>query len=189
MSIKSQIESLLFISTKPLSLKKITEVSGGKKDEVKKAIAELAEEYNHKDKGINIQKIGASYQMVTSSENAKMIGEYLKEEITGELTPASLETLTVIAYRGPITKTELELIRGVNCSVILRNLLIRGLIEQKHDKKLLVDKYQVSFDFLQHLGLTEISKLPEYEKLNSDENLQKLLNPDQDQQLPLKKEK
>lgn len=176
MSLKSKIESLLFITTRPLDLKKIIELTGAKKDEASKILAALVEEYNQETKGINIQKIGNKYQMVTNPVNAKMISGFLKEEMTGELTPASLETLTVIAYRGPITKTELEMIRGVNCSVILRNLMIRGLVEEINDKKEMVQKYQITFDFMKHLGITEPSQLPEYEKLNSNEALNKLLN-------------
>ncbi len=175
MSLKSKIESLLFISTRPLSLKQIMEFTGGKKDETKKEIANLMAEYNQSDKGVNMQKIGLRYQMVSNSKNSEMISRFLKEEMTGELTPASLETLTVIAYRGPITKAELEMIRGVNCSVILRNLLIRGLIEEKEDKKNMVTTYRISFDFMKHLGITELNQLPDYEKLNSNEALEKLI--------------
>lgn len=175
MSLKSKIESLLFIATRPLDLKKIIELTGGKNDDVKKELSNLVEEYNQTDKGINIQKIGSKYQMVTNPDNAKMISSFLKEEMTGELTPASLETLTVIAYRGPITKTELEMIRGVNCSIILRNLMIRGLVEEIDDKKDMIQKYQITFDFMKHLGITEPGQLPDYEKLNSNEALEKLL--------------
>ncbi len=176
MSLKSQIESILFIAIRPLSLNKITELTGAKKEEVKAELDNLFNEYNDKDKGINLQKNGSNYLMVTNPNNSKLVAEFLKEEITGELTPASLETLTVIAYRGPITKTELELIRGVNCSIILRNLLMRGLIEEQEDKKNMISTYQISFDFMKHLGIKEIAQLPDYEKLNSNENLGKLLS-------------
>jgi len=176
MLLKAKIESLLFIATHPLSLNKIAEYTGGAKDEVKSELENLFNEYQQGNKGINIQKIGSNYQMVTNAENSKLIAEFLKEEITGELTPASLETLTVIAYRGPITKAELELIRGVNCSIILRNLLIRGLIEEIEDKKNMVMTYQISFDFMKHLGISEAGQLPDYDKLNSQENLEKILN-------------
>jgi segregation and condensation protein B len=178
MSVKSKIESLLFVSTRPLSLKKITEICEGKKEDVKKSLDELFEAYNQEDRGINIQKIGSNYQMVSSAKNSDIITEFLKEEVTGELTPASLETLTVIAYRGPITKSELEMIRGVNCSVILRNLLMRGFIDEIDDKKNMVQTYQVSFDFMKHLGINESGDLPNFEKLNSNEALDKLLNPE-----------
>jgi len=179
MSLKSKIESLLFITTRPLSVNKIAELVEGDKEEVRAELNRLFDEYNQSGKGINLQKIGSDYQMVTNADNSKMISEFLKEEITGELTPASLETLTVIAYRGPITRSELELIRGVNCSIILRNLMIRGLIEEIEDKKNMVEKYQITFDFMKHLGITEPSQLPEYEHLNSAEALEHLLKQEQ----------
>jgi segregation and condensation protein B len=69
----------------------------------------------------------------------------------------------------------LEMIRGVNCSVILRNLMIRGLVDEINDKKDLVQKYRITFDFLRHLGLNEAKELPDYEKLNSNESLNQLL--------------
>ncbi|OGY42646.1 MAG: SMC-Scp complex subunit ScpB [Candidatus Buchananbacteria bacterium RBG_13_36_9] len=183
MSLKSKIESILFISVRPLSSTKIAELVAADKEEVKQELDNLFTEYNQKDKGINLQKIGSNYQMVSNAENSKLVSEFLKEEVTGELTPASLETLTVIAYRGPITRAELEMIRGVNCSIILRNLSIRGLIEEIEDKKNLVTKYQMSFDFLKHLGITESSQLPDYEKLNSQEAIEKLLSQRQNQDI------
>lgn len=175
MSLRSKIESLLFITTRPLSLNKISELVEEDKDLVKNELEQLYADYNLPGKGVNLQKIGANFQFVTSADNTKLISEFLKEEITGELTQASLETLTVIAYRGPITRAELELIRGVNCSIILRNLMIRGLIEEIEDKKNLVERFQITFDFLKHLGITEPGQLPEYEQLNSAEALEQLL--------------
>lgn len=176
MSLRSKIESLLFITTRPLSLNKISELVEGDKESVKEELEQLYAEYNQTGKGVNLQKIGSDYQLVTNADNTKLISEFLKEEITGELTQASLETLTVIAYRGPITRAELELIRGVNCSIILRNLMIRGLIEEIEDKKNMVERYQITFDFLKHLGITEPEQLPEYVQLNSAEALEQLLS-------------
>ena len=183
MSLKSKIESVLFITTRPLSVNKIAELVEGNKAEVKAELDKLFEEYNQPGKGVNLQKIGSDYQMVTNADNSKMISEFLKEEITGELTPASLETLTVIAYRGPIARAELELVRGVNCSIILRNLMIRGLIEEIEDKKNMVETYQITFDFMKHLGITAPAQLPEYEHLNSAEALEQLLKQKQTDQI------
>jgi segregation and condensation protein B len=166
---------LLFVSIRPLNIGKIAEMLEADKDEVKAALEELFTIYSDEEKGINIQKQADKYQMVTNAQNAKIIRDFLKDETTGELTPASLETLTVIAYRGPIAKTELELLRGVNCSLILRNLLIRGLIEEKEDKKNMTTTYEISFDFMQHLGIKEAKELPDFDKLNTDENLLKFL--------------
>ncbi len=189
MTLKSKIESLLYMATRPLSLAKISELAEAKKDEVNAELEKLFEEYNQGDRGVIMQRIGSDYQLVTSPDNSKMISEFLKEEVTGELTPASLETLTVIAYRGPITRAELELIRGVNCSIILRNLMIRGLIEEIDDKKEMVEKYQITFDFLKHLGISEASQLPDYQHLNSAEALEQLLKQKQGDQMKIMSQK
>ena len=173
----SKIESLLFIAIKPLTIKFISEKVGVSKEEVVNALEVIMQRFNIDDSGIHIQKIEDKFQMVTAPFNAEFIGEYLKDETTGELTTASLETLTVIAYRGPITKSELELIRGVNCGMIIRNLLMRGLIEEKKDKDELLNTYTVTFDFLKYLGIHSVSELPDFLNLNNHENIQQLLNP------------
>ena len=111
---------------------------------------------------------------MTAPTTTAVAQEFVKEEMTGELTKPSLETLTVIAYRGPVSKPELELIRGVNCSLILRNLLIRGLIEEISDKQR-GRRYQITMDFLKFLGVSSPSELPKYQELNAAEMLQQLL--------------
>src|SRR3989339_337094 len=133
-SLKSKIESLLFISNTPFSLKKLADVTKTEIAQVKAAVDELIKEYTARAGGMTIQRIGEKIQMSTQPDNAKLVKDYIKEETTGELSRAALETLTIVAYRGPITRAELEQIRGVNCAVILRHLLIRGLIDQVEDK-------------------------------------------------------
>lgn len=175
MSVKNQIESLLFISHKPLSIKELARVAGGDEEAVKKAVNSLMSEYKEKGSGIAVIRAASKYQMTTAGDSSKVVTKFIKSEMTGELTRPSLEALTVIAYRGPISKAELELIRGVNCSIILRNLLIRGLVEAKEDKKQNLTRYQITHDFLKHLGLSGVKELPDYEKLNHNNNLEKLL--------------
>jgi segregation and condensation protein B len=170
MSAKSEIESLLFVSSRPLSLKRLVDVTGHSKDEVKTALDALISEYKERaDAGFVILKNGDEIQLATAPDNAEMVKTFLKDETFGELTRPALETLTIVGYRGPLTKPELEQIRGVNCSLILRNLMIRGLVEQKDEL------YGVTFDFIRYLGLREVSELPDYENLRSEENLKKLL--------------
>lgn len=170
---KSKIESLLFVAGKPLNIKKIIEFVGGNKEEAEKCLNELAEEYKSRGGGILLLKIGNDYQFATTPANSEVVGQYLKEETEGELTRPQLETLSVIAYRGPITKPELEQIRGVNCSLILRNLMIRGLIDE--DKSASEPKYQISFEFLRHLGVLKVEELPDYKKLSGNEIIQSIL--------------
>jgi segregation and condensation protein B len=91
------------------------------------------------------------------------------------LSQPSLEALTIIAYRGPIAKLELERIRGVNCSLILRHLLLRGLVEEKLDKTKNENFYTVTHDFIRFLGLGSVTELPDYEKLNQAEAINSVL--------------
>lgn len=173
--LKNKIESLLFISHKPLAVSELSKLIGATKEEVESTVQELMVDYLEKGGGICINNIGDKYQMATSDQNAELIGKFLNTEMTGELSRPSLETLTIIAYRGPISKVELELIRGVNCSLILRNLLMRGLVEAKEDKERGISTYQITFDFLKYLGINATAELPDFDRLNRSNNLEKLL--------------
>ena len=120
-------------------------------------------------------KKGKEYQMMTNPENGKIVQAYMQDETTGELTRASLETLSIIAYRGPLTRPEIEQIRGVNCSLILRNLMMRGLVEMQEDAETKTPRYSITFDFMRFLGVASISQLPEYDKLRHHEFVEKIL--------------
>ena len=180
--LKSKIETLLFVSGKPLSINKIGELTGGESVDIKKALNNLMEEYKSRAGGIIIAKNLGKYQMFTSPENAKVVQDFSKGEVTGDLTDPALETLTIIAYRGPISRPELEEIRGVNCGLIIKNLTIRGLIEfqkgkiakesYEGEKEFLNEEnyYSITFDFLKFLGMDSVGNLPDYEKL-SQENI------------------
>ena len=175
MNLKNQIESLLFISHKPLAVAELSKLLAVEKIEVENSLNELISEYQARAGGMEILKIEEKYQMSASGENAELIAKFLNTEMAGDLTKPSLETLTIIAYRGPISKVELELIRGINCSMILRNLLMRGLIESKEDKDRGVIVYQITFEFLKYLGISSINELPDFDRLNRSNNLEKLL--------------
>jgi segregation and condensation protein B len=171
-----KIESLLFVASRPLNLKKITEEVGGEKNEVGQALEEFSEESAKQSRGVQVMEIDGEYQMSTNPDSSKMVKNFLKDEITGELTRPALETLTIVAYRGPISKPELEQIRGVNCSLILRNLMIKGLVEAKAADKGGEALYNITFDFMRYLGIKKTSELPDYDKLSKSEILEKFLN-------------
>ncbi len=175
MSIKSKIESLLFISAKPMSVKELANLLKVNPKEIITAGDGLILDYKNSGKGTQIIKDGTKYQMVSSPENAKIIQEFIKDETTGELSRPSLEALTIIAYRGPISKIDLDRIRGVNCALILRNLLIRGLIEAKFDKRKNEPYYNITFDFIRFLGLSELKELPDYARLHQDDTIDRML--------------
>jgi len=174
--LKSNIESLLFIANRPIDKKEIAKNMNKKVDDLEEIFNELIEEYKKPDRGINIINNGQSLQMATNPQNSEYVQKFLKTEVCQELTPASLETLSIIAYRGPLTKLDLEKIRGVNCSIIIRHLLIKGLITEKVVNKVRSNEeqidcdnniYSVSLDFIKHLGINDVQELPDYEKLNN----------------------
>jgi segregation and condensation protein B len=178
--LKSKVESLLFIAAKPMSVKQLAELTKDGEPEIMTACDELVAEYKASQRGIQIIKDGNKFQMVSSPENARIIQEFIKDETTGELSRPSMETLTIIAYRGPIAKLDLDRIRGVNCSLIIRNLLLRGLIEAKLEKKKNETYYNVSFDFIRFLGVNDVSELPEFERLSKDDTIDRMLAGDKE---------
>ncbi len=125
---------------------------------------------------MRIVRTGSEVQMMTSPELSKLVRDFLKDELTGDLTRPQLETLTIIAYRQPITKPELEQIRGVNCSLIIRNLLMRGLIETEESKEKFGPVYRVTHELMRLLGITEVRELPDYDTLHTDAHIEAVLD-------------
>ena len=175
MSLISQIESILFVATKPISVGKLAELLQKPEADVEATLVQIQTEYQNGKRGIQLIRHASKVQMTTQPDNRKVVEAYLKEEQFGELTKPGLETLTIIAYRGPITKFELEAIRGVNCSMIMRNLLMKGLVEATEDKNKMQTTYHVTFDFVRYLGLSQVSELPDYEKLSQHESIDKVI--------------
>ena len=175
MSLLSQIESILFVAPKPLTVKQIVKATQKNVIEVEEALETLKMKYNQDDQGIHILCEAGQFQMATNPDNSDVVDLFVKDEVSGELTKAQLETLTVIAYRGPITKPELEQIRGVNCTLILRNLQMRGLTEEGDTQDKILPVYSLSVEALRHLGVISASELPDYETLHSHEFIEKAL--------------
>ena len=175
MNLLSQIESILFVASKPLAPQIIAKALGVKESEVAAVVEALKIKYNRDRSGIHILQEGNEIQMATNANNAEAVEAFIKEEAVGELTRPQLETLTVIAYRGPVTRPELEQIRGVNCALILRNLLVRGLIEEEDDAEKLGMTYRLSFEALRHLGIKEAAELPEHQTWHAHEYVERVL--------------
>jgi segregation and condensation protein B len=169
--LKSIIESILFVSGEPMKLLKLARVTDATEKEVEEAVTKLNDDYAD-GRGLRIIRIKDTIQLVSNPDNAEFVAELVKSEIQENLSQASLEVLSIVAYRGPITRAEIEAIRGVNCSFTLRALLIRGLIDRteniKDNRRYL---YNISFDFLKKLGVDSVDKLPDWETLNKKEEV------------------
>jgi len=162
----AELEAFLFYHGEPASLKKIAKSLNIKEPDCEIIVKELAEDLNgNSRRGLVLTRIGNLIQLTTKSEFQNIGQKLIEEEFREELTPAALETLSITAYLGPTPRSVIDYIRGVNSSFILRNLLIRGLIEREQQAhKGNVYFYRPSFEFLKHMGLTKPEELPEYEK-------------------------
>lgn len=170
----AQLEALLFYHGEAVTFKRIASVLKIMEKRAEELALEYKRELEGRERGgfallLDNEKV----QLVTKPEFHALFEKLAQEELKEELTPASLETLAIIAYLGPLSRPEIDYIRGVNSSFMLRNLFLRGLVERKKGaKKGGAFAYSASFDFLKHIGLQSVSKLPEYEKYH--EVLQRL---------------
>ena len=164
----SKIEAMLFIYGEPIEAKKLAKILELKESEVKSGLEILAADLKQEDRGLTLLEDKNRFQLVTKPEFSKLLEEITKQEFTEALTPASLETLSIISYAGPISRADIEYIRGVNSSFTVRALLMRGLVERTIDpKRSNAYIYGASFELLRHLGLSKNGDLPEYEKFKS----------------------
>lgn len=174
------IEGLLFVCGTPITRTRLVRVTKAKKEDIDQAIEMLVKWYDEQRRGITLLIKEDKIQLASHPDIAESVESLVKDEMHTTLSQASLEVLSIIAYRGPITRTDIEAIRGVNCSYTIRALLIRGLIEREKgtdDSRGYI--YKVSFDFLKTLGITKIADLPEYEKLSIDERIEKIIQQEQ----------
>ncbi|MCP4543686.1 MAG: SMC-Scp complex subunit ScpB [Chloroflexi bacterium] len=160
MSVAAQIESLLFVADGPASVNRLAEALEVTPGQAERALADLASAYvGH---GLCLQRVGNRVQLITTPEAAPYVERFLGLEARTRLSQAALETLAIIAYRQPITRPEIEAIRGVSSDSVLRKLLSVGLIEDigrapTVGRPIL---YGSTFEFLQHFGLSGLDELP-----------------------------
>jgi len=169
---KSLIEALVFAAKEPLTIKQMKDIYEGEgaqsylrqldADEVEASIDELNAEYEKAEKPYRIIRIAGGYQFATISMYADWIGRLYKEQGRRKLSQSAIESLAIIAYKQPVTKSDIESIRGVNCDYVLKTLLEKELVtivgrEHAPGRPLL---YGTTREFLKHFGLNEITDLP-----------------------------
>lgn len=172
-NLSQKIEAVLFMKGEPMSLKKLAELCDATKDEIIEALNDL--EAKLQDRGIVLVKKEDAVMLGTNPVLSSMLENMRKEELSKELSKASLETLAVILYKEGATRADIDYIRGVNSSFILRNLLIRGLVEKViHPTDSRKYLYKPTFDLLGYLGVASMSDLPEYAEMKKilDNNAQ-----------------
>jgi segregation and condensation protein B len=160
LSLQAQVESLLFVATEPVLVARLAAVLELEPEQVEQALLILNHEYA--SRGLRLQRRGKRVQMVTAPEASDLVRKLLGLELTGKLSPAALETLAIVAYRQPVTRAQIEAIRGVSSDSVLRTLVNRGLIEElgRLDQAGRPIIFGTTFDFLQQFGITSLDQLP-----------------------------
>ncbi len=172
-NLKSVIESMLFVSGEPLSLREISNNLEIKDKVIEEVIKEMMNEYEEKSRGIKLISIDGAYQLVTKSENSDYIQKLLKKNKKHSLSQASIESLAIIAYKQPITRIDIDEIRGVKSESAIQKLVERGLIKdigrlEVPGRPIL---YGTTDEFLRQFGLKTIKELPSLD-LYSDKETQ-----------------
>lgn len=163
----NQIEAVLFYKGEPVKTKTLSKMLHVKTKEIEEACIILKE--NLEGRGIRLLSKDEAYALGTSPEMSDLIVSIRKEELSRDIGKAGLETLSIILYKGPVARSEIDYVRGVNSSFIIRNLLIRGLVERSHnptDSRSFL--YKPTFELLSFLGVSNISELPEYDKVQAE---------------------
>ena len=165
MDLEKRIEAILFWRGEPISIKRLAEILKVKEAELKDAIFNLKRSLE--GRGIVLQETEGEVTLGTAPEASRLIEDLQKEELSKELSKASLEALSIVLYKNGATRAEIDYIRGVNSTFTLRALSVRGLVERTLDPK---DArrylYRPSFELLSYLGIKSIEELPDYGEIN-----------------------
>jgi len=166
--IKAVVEAILFVSDAPQPLNRLVEVLGGvPQSKVKDALRELSEEYENSGRGIQLDEIAGGHQISTKPELRIYLDRFFQVRKSMRMSAAALETLSIVAYRQPITRAEVSAIRGVNCDGVFQSLLEKKLVKIAGRKEVVGHPflYRTTSTFLEHFGLRDLSDLPKLEEL------------------------
>lgn len=163
---KSTLESLMYILGEPLDVKDAADAAEITKEEALECFLELMEEYEQEGRGIMIRRVKNSFQFATRAENADAIERLCRPVKTKKLTQAALETLAIVAYKQPVTRSEIDSIRGIKSDRIIEGLMKKDLICEKGRSEGIGRPilYATTDNFLKQFGLTNIKELPEFEE-------------------------
>ncbi len=177
---QSIIESMLFVWGEPLSIAKLSAILKASKKEVRELVQNMTDEYENQGRGFRIIEVDSHYQLTSAPENHEWLQELCTKSKSKGLSHSSLEVLAIIAYKQPITRSEIEQIRGVKCEKPINHLLDRELVEEKGrlDRIGKPIIYGTTKMFLTGFGFSSLKELPSIEDFH---NIEFLLNREEDQ--------
>ncbi len=158
MDVSQKLEGVLFYKATPMKKQALAKLFDVSLEDIQNASAVLKSRLEHS--GIRLLETESELQLVTAPELDGLLEGVRKEELKRDIGKAGAETLAIVLYKGPVSRAEIDRIRGVNSSFILRNLLIRGLIERGSEKN--ISLFSVTPALLAHLGITNKMELPNY---------------------------
>src|SRR5437763_9966980 len=158
----AQVEALLLVAGDTATVEALAHDLNVSKDAVEEGLDALERHYAENEHGARLQRLGARVHLATAPEHAGVVARFLGVPERARLSPAALETLAIVAYRQPVTRPEIESIRGVNCDHVMRSLLDQGLIEERGraDTPGRPAVYGTTMSFLEALGLRTLDDLP-----------------------------
>jgi len=169
MNLDAKIEAILFYKGEAVSRDFLSKTLGVSSEEIEAAISALSEKLENR--GLVLVVKDDEVALTTAPEASSLIEKLTKEELSRDIGKAGMETLSIILYKNPVSRREIDYIRGVNSTFILRNLLIRGLVEREQDKK---DQrqflYTPTFELMNFLGIKKLEDLPQYQKVIDELN-------------------
>jgi segregation and condensation protein B len=161
-TLRASLEAILLVADEPIPVNVIAQVVERSTGEVSAALAELAASYTADGRGFELSEIAGGWRFYTRAECAAIVERFVRDGQEVRLTQAALETLSVVAYRQPVSRARVSAVRGVNCDGVMRTLVLRGLTEEAGtDPETGAILFQTTSYFLERLGLASLADLPE----------------------------
>jgi len=174
LTLQASLEALLFVASMPVSIAQLAEALGLPRADVENGLKELQSEYsNNSDSGLRLQRHRGRFQLTTDPHAASFIERFLGIAHSGRLSHAAIETLSIVLYLQPVTRPQIDAIRGVNSDGVIKNLLRKGLIQEEGravspGRPIL---YSTTPELLQHFGINAVDELPPIELEDTDKGL------------------
>lgn len=165
-SLEAKIEAILFWKGEPMRIDELARILESDSESIENSLNKLEEVM--RERGIRLARNGNDVAFYTAPEVGDLIKKLAKEELTEVVSKAAIEVLSLVIYRGPVSKREIDYIRGVNSGYIMRNLMIRGLIERVGVRDRGSFIYQSTLDLLAHLGIDKKERLPDFDAVQKD---------------------
>jgi segregation and condensation protein B len=160
--LRASLEAILLVADEPVPVVVLAQVLERPRNEVAAELSELAAAYTAEGRGFELREVAGGWRYYTREDYAPLVERFVSDGQEVRLTQAALETLAVVAYRQPVSRSRVSAVRGVNCDGVMRTLVLRGLVEEAGtDPETGAILYRTTGYFLERLGLASLEDLPD----------------------------